>query len=327
MTRQQDDVTPGVAIEQGGLPLDETARRAAIAERTGYGSAWLVQLPNKRDALTTLTWLASQTEKMTLGTAIVPMYSRPPVTMAQTALTLDELSGGRVALGLGVGNPMVAEWTLGTRQGSPLRAAREYLTIVGSLVRDGEVSVTGRWHSGNGVYAAPRRPELPIYLGTFGPRMIQLAGELADGLILWVCPPEYVADVVMPNLRIGWARRERPLGDFPVIFSIGVSVTDAEHERAQFARGIAAYARVPAYRRLFEASGFGGEIAKGTPGDEMVSRLTAFGSEEHVAERVAAYRAAGITRFIIGPQTGPEFDEDRFVHNLRVAQAAVAEAV
>jgi len=315
-------VEMGAAIEQTGVPLAETYQRAAIAEQVGCTSLWMIQVPNQRETLTVLGGLAANTMTATLASSIVPFFSRPPVVMAQTALTLDEISGGRLMLGIGMGNPMVGEWMLGHKQGPPLQATREYLTIVTSLVRTGEVSYTGRWHSGNGTYAGPRRAELPVYLGTFGPKMVQLAGELADGLILWVCTPQYVRDVVMPNLRIGWTRRETPRGDFPITLMISVSVTDDAYERENFRRALAGYARVPAYRKMFEASGFAADLKAGRASDAMVDSLAAFGSEQHVWNRLAEYADAGVTRFAIGPQIGKEFDAERFAHNLRVALAA-----
>lgn len=314
----------GAAIEQTGVPLAETYERAAIAEQVGCDSLWMIQVPNQRETLTVLGGLALNTKKAALASSVVPLFSRPPVVMAQTAMTLDEISGGRLMLGLGLGNPMVGQWMLGHKQGPPLQATREYLTIVTSLIRDGEVSYTGRWHSGNGTYAGPRRADLPVYLGTFGPRMVQLAGELADGLILWLCTPGYVRDVVMPNLRIGWARRERPRGDFPITQMVSVSVTDDAYERENFRRALGGYARVPAYRAMFEASGFAGDLRTGRAGDAMVDSLAAFGDERHVWARLAEYAAAGVTRFAIGPQIGKRFDPERFAHNLRVAMAVLS---
>jgi len=314
----------GAAIEQTGVSLAETYERATIAEQVGCSTLYMIQVPNQRDTLTLLGGLAVNTKTASLASSIVPMFSRAPMVMAQNALTLDEIAGGRLILGLGIGNPMVGEFMLGHKQGPPLQATREYLTIVTSMIRDGEVAHTGRWYSGNGAYAGPRRADLPVHLGTFGPKMVQLAGELADGLVLWMCPPSYISDVVMPNLRAGWARRERPRGEFPVTMMLSISVTDDAYERENFRRAVAGYTRVPAYRKMYEAAGFGADLKAGRATDNMVDSLAAFGDERHVWSRLAAYAEAGVTRFAVSPQIGKAFDPERFAHNLRAALSVLS---
>lgn len=318
----------GAAIEQTNVSLAETYQRARLAEETGVDSLWLVQLPNQRESMTVLSGLAANTEAAALGTSIVPMYTRPPVVMAQTAMTLDEISRGRLILGLGLGNPMVGRWMLGAATAPPLQSTREYLTIVTSLIRTGEVSFTGRWHSGNASYAGPRRSGLPVYLGTFGPHMLELAGELADGVILWLCSVDYVREKVMPSLRAGWARRESKPDDFSVTLMLSASLAgdEDEDERENFRRVVSAYCRVPAYRQMLEASGFAAELKAGRPGDEMLDALSAMGTRAHVQKRLAEYVGAGVTRFGIGPQIGQEFDSERYVDTLRACVSAFAPA-
>lgn len=316
----------GAAIEQTNVSLGEAYERAVLAEQAGVDSLWLIQMPNQRENMMVLSGLAATTTAVMLGPSIVPMYTRPPVVMAQTAMTLDEISGGRLILGLGLGNPIAGQWMLGGPPAPPLQSTREYLTIVTSLIRTGEVSFAGRWHSGHATYAGPRRSGLPVYLGTFGPRMLELAGELADGVILWLCTAEYVRDVVMPSLRAGLARRERGQEDFPVTLMLSASVTGDEYERENFRRALGAYCRVPAYRKLFEASGFAADVKAARPGEEMIDALSAMGTESQLRDRLMNYRDAGVTRFAIGPQIGKEFDKQRYVETLRVALSAFAPA-
>jgi alkanesulfonate monooxygenase SsuD/methylene tetrahydromethanopterin reductase-like flavin-dependent oxidoreductase (luciferase family) len=312
----------GCAIEQTNVSLAEAYERSSLAEQAGADSLWLIQMPNQRENMMVLSGLAANTTAVKLGPSIVPMYTRPPVIMAQTAMTLDELSGGRLILGLGLGNPIAGQWMLGGPPAPPLGSTREYLTIVTSLIRTGEVSFAGRWHSGHATYAGPRRPGLPVYLGTFGPRMLELAGELADGVILWLCTAEYVAETVMPALRAGWARRDSDPGEFPVTIMLSASVTGDSYERENFRRALGAYCRVPAYRQMFEASGFTADVKAARPSEEMVDAMSAMGTHAHVRDRLHAYRDAGVTRFAIGPQIGKEFDKDRYVETLRVAISA-----
>jgi len=312
----------GCGIEQTKVSLAEAYERSSLAEQAGAESLWLVQMPNQRENMMMLSGLAAQTTTVKLGSAIVPMYTRPPVIMAQTAMTLDEISGGRLILGLGLGNPIAGQWMLGSPPAPPLAAMREYLTIVTSLIRTGEVSFAGRWHSGHATYGGTRRPDLPVYLGTFGPRMLELAGELADGVMLWLCSAEYVAETVMPALRAGWARRDSDRGEFSVMITLSTSVVDDPYERETFRRALGAYCRVAAYRKLFEASGFTADVKAGRASDEMVDALSLMGTPAYVRDRLHAYRDAGVTRFAIGPQIGKEFDKDRYVETLRVAISA-----
>ena len=318
------DISIGATIEQTGVTLSETYERGIIAEQVGCDALYMIQMPNQRDTLTVLGGMAAQTKNVELVSSILPFFTRPPMIMAQNALTLDEVSGGRLILGVGLGNPMVGQFMLGTEQGPPLQVTREYLTITTSLIRDGEASYTGRWYSANGTYAGPRRASLPVWLGTFGPKMVQLAGELADGLLIWMVPPSYIRDVIVPNLRIGMERRERAPAEFPITMMLSISVTDSAFELERFRRAIAGYSRVPAYRRLFEAAGFGADLAAGRPTDRMVEELTAFGTEERLHERMADYVDAGVTRFAVSPYLGREFDPERLARNLRAALAFAA---
>nr|BFE80839.1 hypothetical protein GCM10020093_034400 [Planobispora longispora] len=171
----------GVVIHGQDLPVAEMLERARLAEKLGVDAVWLVQLPSLRDSAAVLAALACVTERVTLGAGVLPFYTRPPVTMAQTALTVDELSGGRFALGVGSGHRVTGEWMLGVPTGPPVGSMREYLSVVTSLIRDGEVHQTGDWYRAHAVYAAPRRAGLPVHLGAFGPRLAELAGRPPTG--------------------------------------------------------------------------------------------------------------------------------------------------
>lgn len=310
----------GAVIEQKNLSLEETLERGALAEKLGAQALWVVQLPNQRDSSMMLAGLAASTHRVTVGAGILPAYTRPPVVMAQTALTLDELSGGRTILGLGLGHRLIGEWMLGGTPGPPVDSMREYLTVVTALIRHGEVSISGRWFSGHASYSAPRRTELPVYVGAFGPRMLELAGELADGAILWMCGPEYVRDHVMPALRAGWARRKSSADGFPVVVMMSaVASTDADEDREDFRAYLAAYLRVPTYRNLFEASGFGADVREGRASDAMVSALAAIGSEQEIQKRMAAYYDAGVTQVAVSPTGRAHVDRDLFLDTLRAA--------
>jgi alkanesulfonate monooxygenase SsuD/methylene tetrahydromethanopterin reductase-like flavin-dependent oxidoreductase (luciferase family) len=315
----------GVVLEHRGLALEETLRRAALAEELGAATAWVVQLPNQRESSTVLAGLACRTSRCAVGSAILPIYTRPPVVAAYTALTLDELCGGRFILGLGLGHRGVGEWMVGAGPSPPAAAGmREYLHIVTSLTRDGEVEHDGKWFSGHAFYAAdaPRRPELPVYLGGFGPRMIELGGELADGVILWMCTPGYIRQHAMPALRAGWARRtdgRYPDGaGFGVVAMVNAVVTaDPADDLGWFQQFLTSHLRVPAYRRLFAASGFTEQVRAGRGDQAMARALASFGPPEQLRRRMAEYVSAGAAHVAISPVASAHADRACFLGTFR----------
>src|SRR5207249_2558866 len=183
--------------------LDESVVRAKMAERLGFKSVWTTQLPDARDASLVLAAYANATERVTLGTGVLPIYTRHPTATAQMAASLDELSGGRFILGIGISHKVTVEGMWGLKLDSPVHAMREYLTIVRAGLRDGRVSSDGDHFTARAVYSAPRRQDLPIMLSALNPRMLDLAGELADGVVLYMCTPAYVRDHVVPAIKAG----------------------------------------------------------------------------------------------------------------------------
>src|ERR1700744_1991494 len=146
------------------------------------------------------------TERVRLGTGVVPIYTRTPATMAQTAATIDVLSGGRFTLGLGVSHRPVVEGWHGQTIDRPTAEMREYVEIVRAILR-GEPPPWGeKWQTGFALSGLGPRPGLPIFIAALSPRMLRLAGEIADGVILWLCNPNYIRDVVVPEVSAG---RER----------------------------------------------------------------------------------------------------------------------
>lgn len=300
----------GIVIEGQGLAARDLLNRAELAEKVGVDSVWLVQLPSIRDSAGVLSAMAVRTERVTLGTGILPFYTRPPVMMAQTAATIDELSDGRFVLGVGIGHKLTAEWTLGMSLTRPVDAMREYFTVVTSLLRDGEAHLDGAYYRAHAMYASPRRSTLPAYLGVLGPRMCELAGEVADGLMLWMCPASYVRDVAMPALHRGLRKAGRDAADFPVVVLVPGSVSrDRAADREQLRYYLSTYARVPNYRRMYEASGYGAALRGGEIGDELLDHVGVVGTQDDVRATVAAYHEAGATDVVITPMAEAHYDD------------------
>src|SRR5438034_5565378 len=136
--------------------VDESIARAKAAERLGFESVWTTQMPDARDAALVLAAYANHTERVKLGTGVLPIYTRNPTAMAQMAATLDELSHGRFILGLGISHKVTVEGMWGMQLHSPVEAMREYLTIVRGILRDGGCSFERRHCHARVACAAPR---------------------------------------------------------------------------------------------------------------------------------------------------------------------------
>src|SRR5439155_13828036 len=171
------------------------------------------------DAVSMLAWIAGQTERIDLGSAIMQIPARTPAMAAMTAATLDTLSGGRFRLGVGVSGPQVSEGWHGVRFAKPLQRTREYLEIVRMAIAGERVAYDGQFYilplpDGPGkplkLSFTPARTRIPTYLASIGPKNLELAGELADGWLAVFLAPEYAAQQ-LTSIAAGRARAGRPL--------------------------------------------------------------------------------------------------------------------
>ncbi len=295
-------------IDHVDLSLTAIVERASIAAKSGADGLWLSQLPNQRDVGLLVAAIAAQTPEVTIGPAVLPIYQSPPAVMAQVAMTLDEICGNRLVLGLGRGHRLVGEWMLGGTYSASASSVCEYLTIVTSLIRSGEVSMAGSSFESRVFYGAPRRDQLPVFIGAFGPRMLELAAEIADGVILWLCTPQYIRDVVAPSLRAGWARRPSGHAGFEVVTVLPAAVSlqpeqDREHGRIM----LNGYLRMENYKKVLSAIGFGDDVRSMRPSDALIDALCAIGSEQLLKERIAEYREVGVTEIAISPLAAEKY--------------------
>ncbi|MEA2194001.1 MAG: hypothetical protein QOG42_435, partial [Solirubrobacteraceae bacterium] len=225
----------GVHIGYWGLGLSSDDQREIVqeAERLGYDSVWAAEAYGS-DAATVLGWLAGLTSTIKLGSAIFQMPARTPAMTAMTAATIDQLSGGRMLLGIGSSGPQVAEGWHGQRFGRQIQRTREYVEVVRMalarerLVYDGE-TLTLPLPDGPGralkLTIGPVQERIPVYLAAIGPNNTRLAGEIADGWIPTLFSPEHVAEFV-PLLEEGAARTGRSLDGFDIAPQVNVCVTD-----------------------------------------------------------------------------------------------------
>src|SRR5213593_3258960 len=185
-----------------GRDLATAVTLARRVEALGYDSAWVTHGLG-RDSFVVLAAYGAATSRLGLGNGVVPVYPRHPVAMAQAALTLSELTGGRFRLGIGVSHRTTMEASLGLTLREPLAVTREYVAVLRGAL-GGATAFEGRHYKVNWSLAIPERPPAPpIYLAALSRKMLELAGEIADGVVLWLCSPGYVRDVAVPALARG----------------------------------------------------------------------------------------------------------------------------
>ncbi len=314
---------PGIgAFISAGRSLSSAKERVRHADRLGFDSVYTTQVAG-RDALTLLTAYASVTERVRLGTGVVPIFSRTPVAMAQAAATLDELSGGRMVLGLGVSHQVTVENWFDSKIERPVAQMREYASIVRAILRK-EAPPEGRYFNTRFAFMGyDPRPSLPIYVAALSPNMLSLAGEIADGVILWLCNPDYIRDVVVPEVTKGRERAGRGLDGFDVVAAVPVALTeDPDAARDTMRQDLIPYASLPFYRTMLERSGFSDELAAFDEGmragdadsaklglsERLLGALAGIGSASEVRAAVGRYRDAGATSPCIGAVPGTDFD-------------------
>jgi F420-dependent oxidoreductase-like protein len=293
-----------------GAELGAAVELARTAERLGYDSVWVTHGLG-RDSFLVLAAYGAATSRIRLGNGVVPIYPRHPVTMAQAALTLSEMTDGRFRLGIGVSHAASMEDMLGLRVVEPLHAMREYVAVLRGALGDG-ADFSGRHYRARWSMAVPRRPPAPpIYLAALSTKMLELAGEIADGAILWLCPPEYVRTMAVPAIARGRRRAGRTLDGFEIVAAVPLAVTDDRPAAlSAFRAELVRYASLPFYRAMLEAAGLGAEVAAfdrdGVVPAAMAEALGGLGSAEAARDYVDAYRRAGTTLPAIRPITFPD---------------------
>ena len=293
-----------------GADLGAATDLARSAERLGYDSIWVTHGLG-RDSFLVLSAYGAATSRIGLGNGVVPIYPRHPVAMAQAALTLNELTANRFRLGIGVSHAASMQDMLGLRIVEPLAAMREYVAVLRGALGEGS-DFTGRHYRARWAMAVPVRPAAPpIYLAALSTKMLELAGEIADGVILWLCPPEYVETVAVPAITRGRRRANRPLDGFQIVAAVPLAITDDRAAAlSAFRTELVRYASLPFYRAMLETAGLHAELTAfdrdGVVPAAMAEALGGLGSAEAARDYVEAYRRAGTTLPAIRPITFPD---------------------
>ncbi|NQW22915.1 MAG: LLM class flavin-dependent oxidoreductase [SAR202 cluster bacterium] len=289
---------------------------ASLAEELGYGEVWMTE-GNGRDSLTQLTAIATATSRIGLGTGILPMFSRTPLITAMSAAGLSAVSDGRFILGLGVGNRPAVEDGHGVAYSQPLEHLRDMIQIVRRLLNGEEVTYQGKAIavSGASLGAAAPQGKVPIYIAALGPRMLQLAGEIADGVLLSWTASSYLEQAIQ-LVRDGAAKVGRDQSEVEISGYLRVAVTDdLAAGRASLQLQIARYASSSHYRAFFQDTGFDREMAgvvsardhRDDPAsaaaisESMQQEVGVVGSAADCRERLDQLRVMGLSKPVIAP--------------------------
>ena len=296
---------------QGSLDYKALIERVQIADAVGVHSAWVPEAWG-RDAFTILAILADRTKNIHLGTAIVNTYSRTPAALAQHFATLDELSGGRMIIGLGTSGPQVIEHFHGIKFNPPLTRMKEYIEIINTLMRNEPLKHSGKVFNlqrGFTLRFTPVRNHIPIYLATLNAKSVKLTAELADGWLPVMIPLPNLKDEIN-DLRKLSVTAGRPANAVSVRSPGSVTVTkNVEKARAESAGTLAFYIGrmgtfyaeqltrhgygepVQAVKKAWESSS---RAATEAVPANLIEATSCAGSVEVCIERLQAQEASGV---------------------------------
>ncbi|MFA9564726.1 MAG: TIGR03564 family F420-dependent LLM class oxidoreductase [Acidimicrobiales bacterium] len=269
-----------------GSPTSAIADHAAQAEADGFSSYWMAQL-FVPDALTAMATVAGATSSIELGTAVVPTWLRHPLMLAAQALTVQEISGGRVILGIGLAHKDMIEQTLKVPFERPARNMSEYLSVLLPALLDRQVSFEGDyWSAEVESIIAPGGVDAPsVMLAAMGPRMLALAGGRTDGTILWLSGPRTIETTLAPAVTA--AAEQAGRSEPRIVASVPICVTDEpERVRSVIGEVLANYNDLPSYRAMMDIEGVDGPAG-----------VAVVGNEDEVRAHLDRFATAGTTDF------------------------------
>jgi len=265
--------------------VDELLANARAAEALGFTTGWVPHIPWSLDGLTALALAGQVTNRIELGTAVMPTYPRHPMAMAQQAMSTQAACAGRLVLGIGPSHPVVIESMFGLEYARPARHTREYVEVLrAAFAGTGHVEYHGDFFDFSSMLTVPGSSPAPLMIAALAPRMLQLAGELTDGTITYWANERAVGEHIVPGITAGATAAGRPLPR--VVVGLPVAVCeDAGAGRERATKLFEAYLNIPTYQRVLARGGDGT-----TPADVAV-----IGTEAEVTARLRAYADAGAT--------------------------------
>lgn len=311
------------------LPYPEAQNRqdmielARAAESNGFDSIWASELYSY-DCFTTLTHLACHTSTIKLGTNIANIYARTPALLAGTAAGLDQLSGGRFILGIGVSGPQVVEGWHGVPYETPLKRTSETIDILRTVMAGGRLNYEGEVFNvtmGLKLINKGQRPDIPIYVAAIGPKNIELTAQKADGWLPTFFAASHADAIFKPHVEAGLAKAENPNKDFAVMPLVNAYVGDVQDGinackmLAGFYIGGMGSKKKNFYNDLMKRYGYEDlaekirdtflagdkQAAIEMVPDDLVDDMSLIGDEARLRDRIKAFEAAGATGAVIVP--------------------------
>ena len=328
---------PRLDLASPGRTVRENIDLATLAERAGWRGFWAAEATGA-DAVATAAAVAARLDSGRVGTAILPMQTRDPLLLAMAATSVGQVAPGGFVLGLGTSTPLIIEDWHGTPWGaSPLQLTRECVDLVRRFLAGERVTTdAGRWRYRRAQLAARPSGTTPVYLAALNDRMLELAGEIADGVILNFVT---VADVAHAKARVaaGAARVGRDLAGFELMVFFRATVTDDYEEvRERYQRELFTYVMAPVYQRMFAREGYGDACqevqALWRAGERqralerippaLIRERTLVGTGTAIRDRLHAYAGAGVDSTITFPVAIP--DRDYLADTARIIEALAA---
>lgn len=271
----------------GPSSIDAAVGRFAGLQDEGFRRVWLGQLPYEPDLLTVLAVVLREVDRIQVGTGVLPIQNQHPMLLAQRALTVNLIAGGRLTLGLGLTHRAITEGMWGIPWDKPVRRMREYLDGLQPLLAGESANAVGETVTTRGTLRIPA-PAPDVYLAALGPQLLRLAGRRTAGTVTWMTGAKTLAGHVGPTLRAAAAEAGRPAGAVRVVAALPVGVTDdAAGLRKVAAEQFVMYGQLPSYRAMLDREGFAG------PEDVAI-----IGDEAEVTERINELRDAGVDEFV-----------------------------
>ncbi|WP_132992885.1 TIGR03564 family F420-dependent LLM class oxidoreductase [Gordonia zhaorongruii] len=282
-------------INAKSLSIDKAVANLHELREEGFRRVWSTQMPSEPDLLTCIALAGREVPDIEFGTSVLPIQAQHPMKLAQQSLTVNQIIGGRLNLGLGLTHRVVTEGMWGISYAKPVQRTEQYLDGLLPLLSGEKADAAGDIVTTRGAMTLQGVAAPPVYFAALGPKMLELAGRRTSGTVTWMTGPKTLRDHVIPTLKQSAADAGRPDGSVRTVAMLPVSVTDdADGARASAAKQFAMYDGLPSYKSMLDREGFAG------PADAAI-----IGDESTVAERIRELESFGVDEYV-----GILFDRD-----------------